>query len=200
VRPHAHFVAEDRHFSGDGQAEADDPEGSVAQARGRVPAAPGPVGYIIPPFAGQGKANCSRAPETRRGIGCAALSFRRYCCRKAQFLGPVDWEEGRVVFRRSTRASKEKPGVMTRASQSTKRKEVGSYAHIVAEDRHFSGDDQARQGRGLSSRSGRVGSPNLGAGCSHAPSPVGHIIPPFAREGKGGLRDHFPPSVIQLDV
>jgi hypothetical protein len=60
----------------------------------------------------------------------------------AVFLGPAGWEEGRVVFRRSTWASKEKPGMTPRASQSMKQEEVRPHAHFVAENRHRSGDDQ----------------------------------------------------------
>ena len=65
-------------------------------------------------------------------------------------LRQVDEEEGRVVFRRSTRASKEKPGMMARASQSTKQEEVRPHAHFVAQNRDFSchGEDEADDPKG----------------------------------------------------
>jgi hypothetical protein len=47
----------------------------------------------------------------------------------------VEEEEGRVVFPRSTGASTEKPGLMARASESTKQEEVRPHAHYVVESR-----------------------------------------------------------------
>jgi hypothetical protein len=38
--------------------------------------------------------------------------------------------------------SKEKPGIMTRASYSTKQEEVRPHAHFVAENRHSRSDDE----------------------------------------------------------
>src|ERR1700730_17389336 len=83
----------------------------------------------------------------------------------------VEEEEGRVVFPRSTGASTEKPGKMTRASESTKQEEVRPHAHHVAESR----DDVCHDKGQADVPQGSLAEP--GSGVFAAPRPVSNSIP-----------------------
>jgi hypothetical protein len=50
------------------------------------------------------------------------------------------WKKGESFSCEALGLQKEKPGTMTRASQSMKQKEVRLHAHFVAENRHTNGD------------------------------------------------------------